>query len=70
MADAAIRRLPAVDDSGELCGILTLDDVVATVGVELERINDVIETQSPGYWRARNAFGPPSREAHVLGGEY
>lgn len=46
--DAGVRRLPVVDD-GELTGVVSLDDVVATVGEELDHVADVIEAQSPGY---------------------
>lgn len=49
MGKNRIRRLPVVDDNGELVGIVTLDDVVATVGEELEHISTVIEAESPGY---------------------
>jgi CBS domain-containing protein len=46
--EAKVRRLPVVDD-GELVGVVSLDDVVATVGKELNHVADVIEAQSPGY---------------------
>jgi CBS domain-containing protein len=46
--EAKVRRLPVVDD-GELVGVVSLDDVVATVGEELNHVADVIEAQSPGY---------------------
>lgn len=49
MGENRIRRVPVVDDDGQLAGIVTLDDVVATVGEELEEISDVIEAQSPDY---------------------
>lgn len=49
MADAKVRRLPVVDSDGSLTGIVTADDVVATVGEELEDVATVIESQSPGY---------------------
>ena len=49
MAESEVRRLPVVDDDGALVGIATLDDVVATVGEELEGVATVIESQSPGY---------------------
>lgn len=46
--EAKVRRLPVVDD-GELFGVVSVDDVVATTGEQLEEIADVIEAQSPGY---------------------
>ncbi|KTG08487.1 signal transduction protein [Haloprofundus marisrubri] len=49
LGEAKVRRLPVVDDDGTLVGIVTLDDVVATVGEEMTSIADVIESQSPGY---------------------
>lgn len=49
LGESQVRRLPVVDDDGELVGIVTLDDVVATVGEELDQIADVIEQQSPAY---------------------
>lgn len=44
-----VRRIPIVDDDGKLTGIVTLDDLVATVGEELEKVSDTIESQSPDY---------------------
>lgn len=44
-----VRRFPVVDDDGELSGIVTLDDVVATVGEQLDNVADTIEHQSPEY---------------------
>ncbi|WP_435143556.1 CBS domain-containing protein [Halobaculum sp. P14] len=49
MAEAGVRRLPVVDDHGDIEGVVTLDDVVAVVGEELEDVATVIESQSPGY---------------------
>lgn len=49
MAEHKVRRIPVVDADGELQGIATLDDVVATVGEELDAIATVIEGQSPEY---------------------
>lgn len=48
MAEESIRRLPVVDD-GSLYGIVTFDDVVATIGEQMGDAADVIESQSPGY---------------------
>jgi CBS domain-containing protein len=44
-----VRRIPVVDDGGKLTGIVTLDDLVATVGEELEKVSNTIEAQSPDY---------------------
>ncbi|RKD93987.1 CBS domain-containing protein [Halopiger aswanensis] len=43
------RRFPVVDEDGKLTGIVTLDDLVATIGEQLENVADTIETQSPEY---------------------
>ncbi|PCR90426.1 CBS domain-containing protein [Natrinema ejinorense] len=47
--DNNVRRFPIVDDDGELAGIATLDDLVATIGEELENVAATIEAQSPEY---------------------
>ena len=44
-----VRRFPIVDDDGQLAGIATLDDLVATIGEELDNVADTIEAQSPDY---------------------
>jgi CBS domain-containing protein len=38
MANHAIRRLPVVDTSGKLVGIITLDDVLILLGQEMQNI--------------------------------
>ncbi|ELZ21738.1 signal transduction protein with CBS domains [Haloterrigena salina JCM 13891] len=43
------RRFPVVDENGELTGIVTLDDLVATIGEQLDNVADTIEAQSPAY---------------------
>ncbi|MBZ6496509.1 CBS domain-containing protein [Natrinema longum] len=47
--DNNVRGFPIVDDDGELAGIATLDDLVATIGEELENVANTIEAQSPEY---------------------
>lgn len=49
IAEHNVRRFPIVDDDGELTGIATLDDLVATIGEELDNIAETIEAQSPNY---------------------
>lgn len=49
LGESRVRRLPVVNENGEMEGIVTLDDVVATVGEELKYVADVIEEQSPDY---------------------
>lgn len=44
-----VRRFPIVDDDGDLTGIATLDDLVATIGEQLDNVADTIESQSPEY---------------------
>ena len=49
LAEAKVRRLPVVDRDGMLTGIVTLDDLVATIGEEMKDVATVIEAQSPGF---------------------
>lgn len=49
----AIRRIPIVDGTGALQGILTLDDVVAWIGEQIERASAIVEHQ------AEPALAPP-----------
>lgn len=49
MAEGRVRRIPVVDDDGNLTGSATLDDVVATTGEMLKDIATVIEAQSREY---------------------
>lgn len=44
-----VRRIPVVDEDDTLTGIVTLDDLVATIGEQLDHVADTIEVQSPDY---------------------
>jgi CBS domain-containing protein len=45
--EANVRRLPIVDDDNTLVGIVSLDDVLVVLGVELRNAVDIIKAQSP-----------------------
>ena len=47
MTAEGIRRMPVVDDAGELIGIVTMDDIVRMLGEEMAAIAKNIEKQSP-----------------------
>ena len=49
MAEAGVRRIPVVNGSDSLVGLVSLDDVVALAGEQLGDAATVIEKQSPGY---------------------
>ena len=49
MDEAGVRRIPAVDEDGELAGIVTFDDFVVLLGRELELLGDVVEAEIPPY---------------------
>ena len=49
IGERGVRRLPVVGDDGTVVGIVTLDDLVATIGEQLGNVADTIESQSPDY---------------------
>lgn len=49
MAEEGVRRLPVVDSSDSVVGLVSLDDVVSLTGEQLADATTVIEKQSPGY---------------------
>lgn len=49
MAEEGVRRLPVVDSSDSVVGLVSLDDVISLTGEQLEDASTVIEKQSPGY---------------------
>jgi CBS domain-containing protein len=46
LRDRGVRRAPVVDDTGELLGIITLDDLLPAVARELEELSTLIGTQA------------------------
>lgn len=49
MAEEGVRRIPVVDSTDSVVGIVSLDDVVSLAGEQLADAATVIEKQSPGY---------------------
>ena len=49
MSENGIRRLPVTDDSGELVGILTTDDLTTLLADEQKGLANVIEAQRQPY---------------------
>lgn len=47
LSEESIRRIPVVDEDGELVGIVTLDDILVLLAMELDTAADIIEAQSP-----------------------
>lgn len=42
------RRLPVVDDNGQLLGLITLDDILSLLSEEFEEIGELVRKESPG----------------------
>lgn len=49
MAEEGVRRIPVVDSTDSVVGIVSLDDIVSLTGEQLADAATVIEKQSPGY---------------------
>jgi CBS domain-containing protein len=47
MAAGGFRRMPVVDHSGKLVGLVTLDDILLLVGDELAHAGKVLARQTP-----------------------
>lgn len=41
------RRLPVVDDDGQLLGLITLDDVLSLLSEEFEEIGELVRKEGP-----------------------
>lgn len=48
MCDAAVRRVPVVEDD-RLVGIVSLDDLLVLLASELSNLLGVVEAESPPY---------------------
>lgn len=49
LSDAGIRRVPVVDDDGELVGIVSVDDVAVLLSDEIDDLTRVVAKQSPRF---------------------
>lgn len=49
IGDACVRRMPVVDDDGNLGGIVTHDDLNTLLADEQRELAQVIEAESPAY---------------------
>jgi CBS domain-containing protein len=49
MHEYSVRRLPVVDESGALTGIVTLDDLIVLLANEMDNLAAIIEAESPPY---------------------
>lgn len=49
MSEQGARRLPVVDDDGDLVGIISVSDVVVLLGMELQHVANTIRSSSPAY---------------------
>ncbi|SDQ45458.1 CBS domain-containing protein [Natronobacterium texcoconense] len=49
MSEHAVRRLPVVDSSGELTGIITIDDLNELLADEHQQLATVVQAQRPPY---------------------
>jgi len=49
MTDSNVRRIPAIDEDGQLAGIVTFDDFVVLLGRELKLLSNLVEAEIPPY---------------------
>jgi len=72
MKERGVRRLAVLDDSNRLIGVVSLDDVIDALGVEMDAIRGIYrnerahEAGSSGPWPLRDA---PWRESGAAGSE-
>ncbi len=48
-ADRRVRRIPIVEENGDLAGIITLDDLIVLLATEVNTLSRVIQAESPLY---------------------
>lgn len=49
MSEHGVRRLPICDESGDLAGIITADDLTELLAEESEQLAEVVRAQRPAY---------------------
>jgi CBS domain-containing protein len=45
MKSLAVRRIPVVDDSGQLVGLISLDDAIVRLSSELSAVSETIQKE-------------------------
>lgn len=48
-SEVGVRRVPTVDEEGDLAGIVTLDDFLVLLAGELDNVADIVRSESPPY---------------------
>lgn len=48
-ADEQVRRIPIVEENGDLAGIITIDDLLVLLATEFNSLSRVIQSESPVY---------------------
>lgn len=48
-ADEQVRRIPIVEQNGEIVGIITLDDLLVLLATEFNSLSRIIQSESPIY---------------------
>lgn len=62
MREHGVRRLPVVDASGDLVGLVALDDLLALFGEELASLAGAIGHERAREWRELDEEAPESKE--------
>ena len=49
LCEKGVRRAPVIDENKQLCGVITLDDLMACIIDELDGVVDIIRSQSKDF---------------------
>ncbi len=48
-ADEQVRRVPIIEENGDIAGIITIDDLLVLLATEFNSLSRVIQSESPMY---------------------